>query len=382
MRLYFDCNATAPLRPEARDAMLAALGAAANPSSVHAEGRAARRRVEQARAVIAGFAGAAPDAVTFTSGGTEANALAIHGALHAAAEAGQRFTRLIVSAIEHDSVLHTARTAAALHPGLRLSEAAVTSGGMIDLAALRALLMEGKGRALVSIMAVNNETGVIQPTRAIASLCREYQALYHCDAVQAAGKVAAGLQDLDADMLTFSGHKVGGPQGVGAVVCRPATRLAPIVFGGRQENGLRAGTEATAAIAGFAAAISALGDPLAPTLRDTLEQSLLSACPDAVIFGRSAMRVGNTTCIAAPGVPAETLVIALDLEGFAVSAGAACSSGRVTRSHVLDAMGVDPDLAKCAIRISAGWNTTAADVAALSDAWKKIVTRARARVAA
>lgn len=382
MRVYFDCNATAPLRPQARDAMLAALGTSANPSSVHAEGRAARTRVDEARAVIAGFAGASSDAVTFTSGGTEANALAIHGALQAAAEAGQRFTRLIVSAIEHDSVLHTARTAAALHPGLRLSEVAVTSDGDVDLSALRTLLMEGKGRALVSIMAVNNETGVVQPTRAIASLCREHQALYHCDAVQAAGKMPSGLQDLDADILTFSAHKIGGPQGVGALVCRPTTRIAPLLHGGRQENGLRAGTEATAAIAGFAAAVAAIEAPLATDLRDTLEESLLSACPDAVIFGRSAMRVGNTTCIAAPGVPAETLVIALDLEGFAVSAGAACSSGRVTRSHVLDAMGADPDLARCAIRISAGWNTTANDVAALADAWKKIVTRSRARVAA
>ena len=382
MRVYLDCNATAPLRPEARDAMLAALGTAANPSSVHAEGRAARARLEQARAVIAGFAGALPGAVTFTSGGTEANTLAIQGALQAAAEAGQRFTRLIVSAIEHDSVLHVARNAASLHPGLRLSLAPVTSEGGIDLAALRSTLMEGKGKALVSTMAVNNETGVVQPTQAIASLCREHGALFHCDAVQAAGKVASTLEDIDADLLTFSAHKIGGPQGVGALVCRPSTPMSPLLLGGRQENGLRAGTEATAAIAGFAAALTALGDPLAPTMRDALEESLLSACPDAVIFGRAAKRVGNTTCIAAPGVPAETLVIALDLDGFAVSAGSACSSGKVTRSHVLDAMGVEPALAQCAIRISAGWNTTAADVEAFADAWKNIVARTRARLAA
>ena len=381
MRVYLDCNATSPLRPEARAAMLSALEAPANPSSVHAEGRQARHLVEEARATIAGFAGAAPEDVTFTSGGTEANTLALVGSLQAAAEQGQRFTRLIVSAIEHDSVLNAARRAAELFPGLRVSELAVTPEGTIDPQALEAHLREGKGRALVSVMAVNNETGVIQPLAAIAATCAQHGARLHADAVQAAGKIPARLADLGADIITFSAHKVGGPQGAGALVAKQGVRIAPQIVGGRQERGLRAGTEATAAITGFAAALKALTAP-PPALRDELERRLRDACPDAVVFGSDSPRVFNTTCIAAPGVPAETLVIALDLDGFSVSAGSACSSGRVARSHVLDAMGIDPDLARCAIRISTGWQTTQQDIEAFAGAWGKIVTRTRSRAAA
>jgi len=381
MRVYLDCNATSPLRPEARAAMLSVLDAPANPSSVHEDGRRARHLVEEARATVAGFAGAAPEDVTFTSGGTEANTLALFGSLQAAAEQGQRFTRLVVSGIEHDSVLNGARRAAELFPGLRLSELAVTSAGTIDPQALRSNLREGKGKALVSVMAVNNETGVIQPLQAIAAACAEHGALLHSDAVQAAGKLPTRLADLGADIITFSAHKVGGPQGAGALVTRQGIRIAPQILGGRQERGLRAGTEATAAITGFAAALKAKSWP-APALRNELEQRLREACPEAVIFGIGSPRVSNTTCIAAPGVPAETLVIALDLDGFSVSAGSACSSGRVARSHVLDAMGVDPDLARCAIRISTGWHTTHEDIVAFAGAWGRIVTRARARAAA
>ena len=381
MRVYLDCNATSPLRPEARAAMLAALEAPANPSSVHAEGRRARLLVEEARAAVAAFAGASPDHVTFTSGGTEANTLALLGSLQAAAEAGQRFTRLVVSSIEHDSVLRLAHRSAELFPGLRVSQLPAGSSGAVDPDALEAQLREGKGRALVSVMAVNNETGVIQPLPAIAAVCAAHGALLHCDAIQAAGKIPATLASLHADMLTFSAHKVGGPQGAGAVVTRPGVNLAPQLLGGRQERGLRAGTEATAAITGFAAALVAARTPL-PAMREDLEQRLRAACPEAVIFGSTAPRVANTTCIAAPGVTAETLVIALDLDGYAVSAGSACSSGRVARSHVLDAMGADQDLSRCAIRISTGWQTTPEDTAAFADAWGKIVTRARARAAA
>jgi cysteine desulfurase len=381
MRVYLDCNATSPLRPQARDAMLAAFEAPANPSSVHAEGRQARSRVEQARRTIAALAGAAPDDVIFTSGGTEANTLALQGSLQAAAEAGERFTRLVISSIEHDSVRRQAQRCAELQPGLRLSEVAAGPDGVVAPADLRAHLMEGKGRALVSIMAVNNETGVIQPLREIASVCREFGALLHCDAIQAAGKIPATLEDLGADLLTLSAHKVGGPQGAGALVCRTGTRMTPLHLGGRQERGMRAGTEPTAAIAGFAAALQAAATPL-PAFFNDIEARLLASCPEAIVFGNKAPRVGNTTCIAVPGVPAETLVIALDLEGFAVSAGAACSSGRVARSHVLTAMGVEPDLAACAIRISTGWNTTQADVEGFAEAWTRIVTRARARAAA
>ncbi len=382
MRVYLDCNATAPLRPEAKAAMLAALETPANPSSVHGEGRVARACIEEARRTLAAVAGVSPGNVTFTSGGTEANALALLGALQAAADAGQRITRLIISPVEHDSVLRTAQQATSFHAGLRLSEVAVDRDGIVDLDALRTLLMQGKGRALVSIMAVNNETGVIQPVREIARVCHENGALFHCDAVQALGKIPCTLVDLGADMLTFSAHKIGGPQGAGALVCAPSVTLAPLLVGGAQENGLRAGTQATVNLAGFAAALGATHEPLSPTLRDGLEQELLQACPDAIVFGRSAARVGNTTCIAAAGVPAETLVIGLDLEGFAVSAGSACSSGRVARSHVLGAMGVDPSLAECAIRISSGWNTTEAGMQAFARSWAAIVSRARARVAA
>lgn len=381
MRVYLDCNATSPLRPEARAAMLAALDAPANPSSVHEEGRRARLRVEEARAAVAAFAGARTDDVTFTSGGSEANALALLGVLQAAAEAGQRFTRLLVSGIEHDSVLNTARRCADLLPGLRISELPAGQDGVIDPQHLRTQLREGKGRALVSVMAVNNETGVIQPLEAIAAMCAENGAVLHADAVQAAAKIPATLSGLGADLVTFSAHKIGGPQGAGALVTKPGIRLAPQILGGRQERGLRAGTEATAAIAGFAAALAAAARPM-PALRDDLERRLRAACPEAVILGGTAPRVGNTTCIAVPGVPAETLVIALDLDGFAVSAGSACSSGRVARSHVLDAMGIDPDLARCAIRISSGWHTTEGDIAAFAEAWTRNVTRARARAAA
>ncbi len=383
MRVYLDSNATAPLRPEARAAMLAVMDHAANPSSIHVEGRNARRAVDEARAAVAGFTGALPEHVTFTSGGTEAAGLAINGALLAAAEEGRRFTRLIVSAVEHDCVLQAATRASEMHPGLRLSHVGVDTSGVLRLADLERELAEGKGRALVSVMAVNNETGVIQPVQQVAELCRRHGAVFHCDAVQAAGKIACRLDDLGADIMTLSAHKMGGPQGAGAMVRRAGIPVASLVRGGAQEFGLRAGTENVAAIAGFGAAIRALAaTPEQARMHDALEARLMKSCPEARIFGAGAPRVGTTTCIAAPGVTAETLVIALDLDGFSVSAGAACSSGRVTQSHVLAAMGVEPELARCAIRVSAGWHTQAADLEAFAEAWTRIVSRARSRAAA
>lgn len=362
--------------------MLAALDAPANASSVHAEGRKARATIEAARREVAGALGAAPDDVVFTGGGTEANALALLGAVQAAAEQGQRFTRLLVSAVEHDCVRNTARRCAELNPGLRLSEVPVDTSGVVDADALGRLLAEGKGRALVSVMAVNNETGAIQPLARIADLCQAHGALFHADAVQAPGRLTLSLAAPGPDILTFSAHKFGGPQGTGFLVKRAAVALAPLWQGGRQERGWRPGTESVAAIAGCAAAFAATeANPLANTAM-RLEPRLRAACAEAVIVGAAAPRVGNTTCVAVPGVPADALVIALDLDGFAVSAGSACSSGRVTRSHVLDAMGLDPDLARCAIRISAGWSTTDADIDGFADAWTSIVKRARARAAA
>jgi cysteine desulfurase len=318
--------------------------------------------------------------LTFTSGGTEANSLALHGALQAAAAEGNRFTRLIVSAIEHDSVLQTALRAAEVHPGLRTTQVAVNADGVISLEDLKAQLSGGKGRALVSVMAVNNETGVVQPVHDIAEICRRHGAVFHCDAVQAAGKMSV---QIDADFLTLSAHKLGGPQGTGALIRKAGIPLATQLRGGSQEFGLRAGTENAAAIAGFgAAARAARSAPAAAGLHGDLEQRLRDACPEAIIFGATARRVGTTTCIAVPGVPAETLIIALDLDGFAVSAGSACSSGRIAQSHVLAAMGVDPAIARCTIRISSGWQTRPEDLVSFAQAWTRIVSRARSRAAA
>lgn len=384
MRIYLDYNATAPLRPQAHAAMLAALETQGNAQSVHAEGRRARSLIEDARRRVARLAGAAADEVTFISSGSEANALASRGAIQGAAASGERVTRLIISAIEHDSVRANASACEETIPGLRLLTCPVNSDGVIDLDALRHLLAEGKGRALVSLMAANNETGVVEPVAQAAAIAHEAGALFHCDAVQAAGKLPLNFAQLGADYMSLSAHKLGGPQGIGALIIRQATPLAPQIKGGGQEYGRRAGTENVAAIAGFgAAAEAAVADATATwtNWRAELERKLLSACPDAAIFGGD-HRLPNTICVAAPSVPSENMVIALDLDGFAVSAGAACSSGKVTQSHVLTAMGVEPRLAGSAIRVSFGWNTKEQELAAFADAWARIVKRAEARAAA
>ena len=380
MRVYLDHNATAPLRPEARAAMTVALDHTGNALSVHAEGRRARAAIETARRQVASLVNAEPDNVIFTSGGSESNALAIRGAIQGAAVAGERITRLIISAIEHDSVRATAALCEETVPGLRVLVLPVKPSGVADVDELRRMLSEGKGRALVSLMAANNETGVIQPVAEAAKITRASGGLIHCDAVQLAGKASVAL---DVDYLTFNAHKFGGPQGVGALVVRQGAPLTPQIRGGGQEFGRRAGTENVAAIVGFgAAAEAARAAKLNPTWRTNLESKLKAAAPDAVIFGADADRLPNTICIAAPRVPAENMVIALDLDGFAVSAGAACSSGKVTQSHVLTAMGVEPALAASAIRVSFGWNTKEQELAAFADAWARIVKRANARAAA
>jgi cysteine desulfurase len=245
------------------------------------------------------------------------------------------------------------------------------------------MLSEGKGRALVSLMAANNETGVVQPVAEAAKIARAHGALVHSDAVQAVGKIGVDAGALGIDYLSFNAHKFGGPQGVGALVVRQGAPLAPQVRGGGQEFGRRAGTENVAAIAGFgAAAEAAQRSRLNAGWRTGLERALRAAVPQTVVFGADAERLANTACIAAPGVPSENMVIALDLDGFSVSAGAACSSGKVAQSHVLSAMGVDPQLASCAIRVSFGWNTAEQDLASFADAWTKIVKRAEGRAAA
>ncbi len=367
--------------------MLTALDATGNAQSVHAEGRQARARIEKSRKQVSALVDCAASDVIFTSGGSEANALALRGAIQGAAEAGDRFTRLVVSAIEHDSVLANAALCEATNAGLRVVECPVTGQGVVDLIEFRRILREGKGRALVSIMAANNETGVVQPIAEVVNEAKTVGALVHCDAVQAAGKLPFSFAKLGLDYATLSAHKVGGPQGVGALVARSKVPLARQIAGGGQERGHRAGTENVAAIAGFGAAAEAASRDLdqigdMQTLREYGEQILNAICPDATIFGVGAARLANTICIAAPGMSAETLVIALDLEGFAVSAGAACSSGKVRQSHVLAAMGVDSVLAKNAIRVSFGPTTTRGELNAFAEAWARILKRAQPRAAA
>jgi cysteine desulfurase len=369
-RAYFDWNATAPLRPEARAAMLAALDAPRNASSVHAEGRAARKIVEEARAKVAALVGAEPQNVIFNSGATEANMLALTTSIGGA----PRRDRLFVSAIEHPSVGSGGRFATDAVEVLR-----VTHDGVLDLAALEGALSRAS-HPLVSLMVANNETGVVQPVRQASDLVHAAGGLLHVDAVQGAGRIPVRMGELGADLLSLSSHKIGGPQGAGALIRRSGVSPEPLIKGGGQERGFRAGTENVAAIAGFGAAAEAAHNgrateaPRMAALRDRLEADLRAITPDVVIFGSAAERLPNTSLVAVPGTKAETALIAFDLNGIALSSGAACSSGKVQVSHVLEAMGVAPDLARAALRISLGWETTESDLDRLLNAWKKVVS--------
>jgi cysteine desulfurase len=361
---YLDWNATSPLRPEAAAAMAAALSRYGNPSSVHRWGRAARQTVEEARSTVAALLDAPPEGVVFVSGGTEANHLALLGT-------GRE--RVLISAIEHDSVRRAAPDA---------EQIPVDRDGIIVLDALDDLLADDPRPALVSIMLANNETGVVQPVRAIAALAHARSALFHCDAVQAAGKIALDFDTIGADLITLSAHKLGGPPGVGALITRNGLELAPLLRGGGQEGGRRAGTENLPGIAGFAAAAEAAAAEIAVydrvrELRDALEAGVAAVAAEAVVLGAAVPRLPNTTAIAMPGVAAETQVIALDLDGVMVSAGAACSSGKVGPSHVLEAMGVGPELASSTIRISLGWSSTEADIDHFLRAWTTLYRRCR-----
>ena len=355
-RIYFDNNASQPLLHEARAAMLAALDHPGNPSSVHHEGRAARKIIEQARADVAALAGAAPADVVFTSGGTEANNLALSAAKHLGCRS------LILSAIEHPSVsaaAHAVAHAAAL-PVLTLP---VTADGLIQPESLEAVLAEAPRPALVAVMLANNETGVIQPVAELARLTHAVGGFFHCDAVQAAAHLPVNLAALGADMLSLSAHKLGGPQGCGALVLACGLDIGAQIRGGGQEQGRRGGTENTAAIAGFGAAAFLARDALSKsreleTLRDGLEERLKAMIPGARIAGEAERRLPNTSLVILPGLKAETVIIALDLEGIAVSAGSACSSGKVGASPVLTAMGFDEPAARSAIRISLGRQNT------------------------
>jgi cysteine desulfurase len=367
-RLYFDWNASAPLREEARAAVVRALELTGNASSVHKEGRAARGLIEAARQQVAQLVGAEAKNVTFTSGATEANMLALTPALETVGEKRQR-DRLFVSAIEHPSVLSGGRFAAE-----SVEQLPVTAEGLVDLNALRSALARAE-RPLISVMLANNETGVIQPIAGIAAIVHAANGLLHVDVVQGPGRIACDIAALGADLLTISSHKLGGPQGAGALIKRGDIQIAePLIKGGGQERGLRAGTENVAAIAGFGAAAAKHADAQhMAALRDALEAGVKAATPQAVIFGAAAARLPNTSFFAVPGMKAETAIIAFDLNGIAVSSGSACSSGKVQASHVLAAMGIAPDLARGAVRVSLGWSTTAADVDRFLGTWNKLV---------
>jgi cysteine desulfurase len=369
-RVYLDWNATTPLRPEARAAMAAAWDFCGNPSSVHAEGRQARRLVEEARAAIADAVGALPRNVVFTSGGTEANALALTPGLRRGS--GLPVERLLVSAIEHTSVLAGGR-----FPTEAIGTIGVTSAGLLDLVRLRAKL-EGGPPALVSVMLANNETGAVQPVAEAAEIVHAAGGLLHVDAIQALGKISFDIKALNADLATVSGHKIGGPKGVGAVALAEGVRgLEPWLRGGGQELGHRAGTENVAGIAGFgAAATAAMGaresDAIRlESLRNRLERGLRETT-GTIVFSGDVPRLPNTTLFTVPGLKAETAVIGFDLEGIAVSSGSACSSGKVLPSHVLKAMGFGPEIAEGAVRLSLGWSTSPADIDRCLKAWRKL----------
>jgi cysteine desulfurase len=379
---YLDHNATAPLRDASKRAAERGLAVGGNASSVHAAGRAARALIEDARSQVAALAGVEPAEVVFTSGATEANALALWGAVQGAADApekGARITRLFVSAIEHPSVLANAAAVADRFAGVRLETIPVTSDGVADLDALRSGLRQGKGRALIALMAANNETGVIQPVAEAAILAVEVGALLLVDAVQAAGRIAVP----HADYVTLSSHKIGGPQGSGALILKTGAPFTPPIAGGGQERGLRSGTENVPGIAGLGAAAEiAAQDVPSTALRDRFEAELRRAVPDAIVFGAGSPRLINTSCFALPGIAAETALMALDLDGVMLSSGSACSSGKVKRSHVLAAMGVSDDVAVCALRASFGWNSSEADVEAAVKSITNLVARTSKRAAA
>lgn len=383
--IYLDHNATSPMRDAVTAAMAKAAACCGNASSVHAAGRAARACVERAREAVARLAGCRTPEVVFTSGGTEANGLALRGAVQGAADAGKRITRLIISAIEHDSVRAHAAALAETVPGLKLQEIPATGDGKFDMTALRNMLIHGIGRVLVSVMAANNETGVIQDVAQIGALVRREggpDALLHVDAVPMIGRSDFSFRSAGADYMTISAHKLGGPQGAGALIVRDGAPLSAQTVGGGQEMGRRAGTENVAAIAGFGAVAGNIEDGRnLQSLREHFEMRLKTLVPDAVIFGAAAERLPNTSNFAVPGLLSETALIALDLDGIAVSTGAACSSGKVKPSHVLLAMGVGENLARCGIRVSFGWTNGESDADAAIASLARLLAR-RAALAA
>jgi cysteine desulfurase len=362
-RTYLDHNATQPLRPEARAAMIAAMDRFGNPSSVHAEGRAARAIVETAREQVAALVNAKPGEVVFTSGATEANALAI---------GGRAWRAVLVGNAEHAAVL-----AAAHRLNAALTELPCRADGVQDISGAGAWASQvpaSEAAAFASLGLANGETGVVQPVAELAAVLAPFGVVVHCDAAQAAGRMPADFRALGVSLMSVSGHKMGGPKGVGALIVRDGTPLDALFVGGGQEKRRRAGTESVVAIAGFGAAADAARReldrvPNIALLRDGLEAAILRNVPGAIVIGTGVERLANTSLISMRGKTSETLVIKLDLAGFAVSAGAACSSGKVASSHVLEAMGVAPDIARAAVRVSLGPGTTAEDIERFVAAW-------------
>ena len=378
--IYLDHNATTPPRREVRAALLRALRAGGNASSVHRSGRVARALIEQGRVEVARRMGVDASTVVFTSGGTESCALALWGAYYGAVAEGRPICRVLVSAIEHDCVRATVQAMGERHHGLQIDLLPVTAEGVIDLDFLPRWLAGGLGRNLVCVMAANNETGAVQPVAQIHSLTRAGGALFVCDAVQGAGRIS-----ITADYIAVSAHKLGGPQGTGALIVRTGAPFAAQLVGGGQEKGRRAGSENVAGIVGFGAAMAVeAADEMKrlTALRDQFERDLKAAFADAVIFSENAPRLGTTSNFALPGVAAQTAVMALDLDGIAISSGAACSSGKVGRSHVLQAMNVPPHLADAALRASFGWTNHPTDGAAAIQSLYRLRQRAGGRVAA
>ncbi|MEO1029517.1 MAG: cysteine desulfurase family protein [Pseudomonadota bacterium] len=378
--IYADHNATSALRPEARDAMLAAMDLGANPSSVHAPGRAARKLLERARDQIGAAIGSAGKDIVFTSGGTEANRLALVGAMMRLCEVGTWPPVYLYSRLEHSAVLDQISKDAG-----QAIEVNAKPDGKIDLAHLRVCLEQAKEmerRPVLALMLANNETGVIQPVTEAAAIVREFDGLIHCDAVQALGKIPVNVLLLGVDYLALSGHKCGGPAGVGALWIRPGAPLLPLHGGGGQERSLRSGTENLSGIAGFGAAAEVSVSKLSEyarlaSVRDEMEAGLRSS--GVTVFGATSDRLANTSCFAFPGFRSETQVMAMDLAGVAISAGAACSSGKVKVSGVLQAMGVSDDLARSAIRVSFGWNSAPHDGKLIADKWLAAAARRPSR---
>lgn len=355
--IYLDHNATTAVRPQVIDCVCDVMRQTGNASSVHAMGRDARARIEDARRALAGLCAVEPKGVIFTSGATEANNTVLR---HYAANGG----RVLVSGTEHPSVLEAAPDAVRIP---------VLANGLVDMPALERLLAQTPAPALVSVMLVNNETGVIQPVAEITRLARAAGARIHTDAVQAAGRIAIDITALGADYLTLSAHKMGGPQGVGALVVTPAAPPVKLLHGGGQERRQRAGTENVAGISGFGLAATLAREGLAAyqrlaALRDSIERRIAGI----TVFGADAPRVANTTCFALQGTPADTQLMALDLAGICVSSGSACSSGSVKPSHVLGAMGIAPDIAATALRVSLGWATSEADVDTFIETYNRL----------